>query len=217
MMANRNGFFYVLDRATGEVLLGKPFANTSWAKDVGKDGRPILIPGHDPSPEGTETCPDWYGSTNFMSPSYDPVNQMFFISVRETCARFLLRRPPENVQVGDRTMGGTVAPVVGYKAWGALRAIDPTTAQQKWQIKYDGPGWAGVLATAGGVVFSGDHEGNFFAADSKTGQKLFNYQTGNPIFAPPTTYMIDDRQYVFIGSGATITAFALPRRPTSSP
>jgi alcohol dehydrogenase (cytochrome c) len=72
-----------------------------------------------------------------------------------------------------------------------------------------------VLATAGGVVFSGDHEGNFFAADSKTGQKLFSYQTGSPIFAPPTTYMIADRQYVFMGSGAVITGFALPRKPTS--
>ena len=217
MLANRNGFFYVLDRATGEVLLGKPFANTTWAKEIGKDGRPILIPGHEPTPEGSETCPDWYGSTNFMSPSYDPVNRMFFISVRETCARFLLRRPPENVAIGDRTMGGTVAPVVGYQPWGALRAIDPTTAEQKWQLKYGGAGWAGVLATAGGVVFSGDHEGNFFAADSKTGEKKWTYQTGNAIFAPPTTYMIGDRQYVFMGSGATITAFALPRKPASSP
>jgi alcohol dehydrogenase (cytochrome c) len=112
-------------------------------------------------------------------------------------------------------MGGTVAPVVGYKAWGALRAIDPATVTRKWEIKYDGAGWAGVLATAGGVVFSGDHDGNFFAADSKTGQKLFQFQTGSPIFAPPTTYMIDGRQYVFIGSGAALTAFALPRRPDS--
>jgi alcohol dehydrogenase (cytochrome c) len=215
LFANRNGFFYVLDRATGELLLARPFANTTWATEIGKDGRPILIPGHDPTPEGTETCPDWYGSTNFMSPSYDPNNTLFYVTVRETCARFILRPPPATVNVGDRTMGGTVAPVVGYKTWGALRAIDPTTIERKWQIRYEGAGWAGVLATAGGVVFSGDHDGNFFAADSRTGQKLFTYQTGNPIFAPPTTYMIGDRQYVFMGSGAAITAFALPRKPTS--
>jgi alcohol dehydrogenase (cytochrome c) len=98
---------------------------------------------------------------------------------------------------------------------GALRAIDVTTGERKWEIKYGDAGWAGVLATAGGVVFSGDHEGNFFAADSRTGQKLFQFQTGAQIFGPPATYAIDGRQYVVIGSGATITAFALPRRPTT--
>jgi alcohol dehydrogenase (cytochrome c) len=134
------------------------------------------------------------------------------VTVRETCAKFIRRPPASTVNVGDRTMGGTVAPVVGYRAWGALRAIDPTTAAKKWEIRYEGAGWAGVLATAGGVVFSGDHEGTFFAADSKTGQKLFQYQTGSPIFAPPTTYMIDDRQYVIMPSGATLTAFALPQK-----
>jgi alcohol dehydrogenase (cytochrome c) len=89
--------------------------------------------------------------------------------------------------------------------------VDPLTVTKKWEVRYEGAGWAGVLATAGGVVFSGDHEGNFFAADSKTGQKLFQYQTGSAIFAPPTTYMIDDRQYVLIASGANLTAFALPQ------
>jgi alcohol dehydrogenase (cytochrome c) len=215
MMANRNGFFYVLDRATGAVLVAMPFANTTWANEIGKDGRPVLLPGHDPTPEGTETCPDWYGSTNFMSPSFDATRGTFFVTVRETCARFIRRPPTGTTNVGDRALGGTVAPVPGYKTWGALRAIDPVTVSKKWEIRYEGAGWAGVLATAGGVVFSGDHDGNFFAADSKTGEKLFQYQSGSSIFAPPTTFMIDDRQYVVIGSGATVTSFALPRRPTS--
>jgi alcohol dehydrogenase (cytochrome c) len=216
MMANRNGFFYVLDRANGSVLVAKPFANTTWANEIGRDGRPVLLPGHEPTAEGTETCPDWYGGTNFMSPSYDRASGLFFVSVRETCAKFVRRQPPPVTNVGTLTMGGTVAPVAGYKAWGALRALDPVTVTKKWEIRYEGAGWAGVLATAGGVVFSGDHEGNFFAADSKTGQKLFNYQTGSTIFAPPTTYMIGDRQYVIIPSGANLTAFALPRKPGSN-
>lgn len=215
MMANRNGFFYVLDRATGSLLVARPFANTTWANEIGRDGRPVLVPGHDPTPEGTATCPDWYGGTNFMSPSFDAKSGTFFVTVRETCAKFIRRPPAPSVAVGDRTMGGTVAPVPGYKTWGALRALDPLTVTKKWEIRYEGAGWAGVLATAGGIVFSGDHEGNFFAADSRTGQKLFQYQTGSAIFAPPTTYMIDDRQFVIIPSGATLTAFALPRRPTS--
>jgi alcohol dehydrogenase (cytochrome c) len=215
MMANRNGFFYILDRATGSLLVARPFMNTTWSNEIGKDGRPVLLPGHEPSAEGTNTCPDWYGGTNFMSPSFDAANNLFFVTVRETCAKFLRRPPPASVSVGDRHMGGTVAPMTDYRNWGALRAIDPVTVGRKWEIRYNGAGWAGVLATAGGVVFSGDHDGAFFAADSKTGQKLFQFQTGSPIFAPPATYEIDGRQYVIIGSGANITAFALPRKPAN--
>jgi len=126
-----------------------------------------------------------------------------------------MRRPLATSNVGDRTMGGTVAPVSDPPRAGALRAIDIATGERVWEIRYADAGWAGVLATAGGVVFSGDHEGNFFAADSKSGQKLFQFQTGAQIYGPPTTYTIDGRQYVVIPSGATLTAFALPRRPTT--
>ena len=72
MMANRNGFFYVLDRATGEFLLGKPFVNTTWAKEIAPDGKPLVLPGQrsDAKP-APSPVPDWYGGTNFMSPSYD--------------------------------------------------------------------------------------------------------------------------------------------------
>ena len=210
MMANRNGFFYVNDRVTGEFLLGKPFVNTTWATEIAPDGRPRALPGHDPTEGGTVTCPDWYGGTNFMSPSFDAARGLFFVTARETCARFIRRPPPATASLGDRTLGGTVQLVSDPKRSGALRAIDPVTGQRKWEIAYDDAGWAGVLATAGGVVFSGDHEGNFFAADSLTGKKLFTFQTGAALYAPPTSYAIDGRQYVVIPSGATLTAFALP-------
>jgi len=212
MMANRNGFFYVLDRLTGEFLLGKPFVHTTWAKEIGSDGKPLVLPDQEPTETGTVTCPDLYGGTNFMSPSYDAARGLFFVTARETCMRFIAR-PSATQNVGDRTMGGTVQLVTEPKRAGALRAIDPLTGERKWQILYDDAGWAGVLATAGGVVFSGDHQGNFFAADSKTGQKLFQFQTGAQIFAPPTSYAIDGRQYVVIPSGSTLTAFSLPAKP----
>jgi alcohol dehydrogenase (cytochrome c) len=215
MMANRNGFFYVLDRETGAFILGKPFVNTSWARELTQDGKPKVLPGHDPTEEGTVTCPDWYGGTNFMSPSFDRTRNLFFVTARETCARFMSRPATITNVVGDRTMGGTVAPHGDPPRGGALRAIDALTGEKKWEIAYADAGWAGVLATAGGVVFSGDNQGNFFTADSKTGQKLFQYQTGAEIFGPPTTFTIDGRQYVVIPSGATLTAFALPKRPTS--
>ena len=217
MMANRNGFFYVNDRATGEFLLARPFVNTTWAKEIAPDGTPRVLPNSDPTDAGTITCPDWYGGTNFMSPSYDAARRLFFVTARETCARFARRPPPPNAALGDRTMGGTVSLVPEPKRYGALRALDPATGERKWEITYDDAGWAGVLATAGGVVFSGDHDGTFFAADSQTGRKLFEYQTGAPIFAPPTSYAIDGRQYVVIPSGANLTAFAVPSAPPRAP
>jgi alcohol dehydrogenase (cytochrome c) len=217
MMANRNGFFYVNDRVTGEFLLGKPFVNTSWAKEIAPDGKPRVLPNTDPTEAGTVTCPDWYGGTNFMSPSYDAGRRLFFVTARETCARFVRRPPAPNAAPGDLTMGGRVSVVSEPKRYGALRAIDPATGGRKWEIAYDDAGWAGVLATAGGVVFSGDHEGNFFAAESQTGRKLFTFQTGAAIFAPPTSYAIDGRQYVVIPSGATLTSFALPAPPARAP
>jgi alcohol dehydrogenase (cytochrome c) len=211
IMANRNGFFYVNDRITGEFLIGKPFVNTTWAKEIGSDGRPRVLPDTDPTPAGTTACPDWYGGTNFMSPSFDAKRNLFFVTARETCARFMQRPPAANAALGDRTMGGTVALAPEPKRYGALRAIHPTTGERKWEITYADAGWAGVLATAGGVVFSADHEGTFFAADSITGKKLYSFQTGAAIYAPPTSYSLEGRQYVVMPSGTTLTAFALPR------
>jgi alcohol dehydrogenase (cytochrome c) len=107
-------------------------------------------------------------------------------------------------------MGGRVARALDTTPHGALRAIDPISGERKWEIKHPTPSWAGVLSTAGGVVFSGDNEGNVIAADSKTGRELWRYQTGAPIYAPPTTYMIDGRQFVVMPAGMTLTAFAVP-------
>ncbi len=216
MMANRNGFLYINDRATGEFIRARPFVNTTWATETTKEGRPQLIPGHEPTDQGTVTCPDWYGGTNFMSPSFDAGRGLFFVTARETCARFIRRSPPANAALGDRTMGGTVALVPEPKRYGALRAIDAATGERKWEITYDDAGWAGVTATAGGVVFSADHEGTFLVADSATGKKLYTYQTGSVVFAPPTTYLLDGRQYVVLPSGSTLTAFALPKADTGT-
>jgi alcohol dehydrogenase (cytochrome c) len=209
MQANRNGFFYVLDRANGKFIYAKPYVYTDWAKEVGGDGRPVLVPGHDPTEAGTSTCPDWYGGTNFMSPSFDKTTNMFYLTVRETCARFIRRAAPDDVKVGDRTMGGQVAPLADRR-WGAVRAIDATTGDQKWDVKYEGPGWAGVIATSGGVVFSSDHQGTFLTIDAKSGKVLYTFPTGGTGYAPPTTYLADGKQYVVIPSGSTMTAFALP-------
>jgi alcohol dehydrogenase (cytochrome c) len=215
MQANRNGFLYVLDRTDGSFITAAPYGNQNWASAIGKDGKPIELPGHTPTEEGTMTCPDWSGNTNFMSPSYDKARNLFFVTVREVCAKFI-KKTATDVQVGDRTLGGNIAPVEDPPRAGALRAIDPLTGQRKWEIKYDAPGWAGVMSTASGVVFSADHQGTFMAVDASNGKVLYSYRTGGPIYAPPTTFMVDGRQFVVMPAAYTLTAFALPGKESRS-
>ena len=203
MVANRNGFFYVLDRLTGKVILGKPFTDTTWARELGPDGHPIVLN------DGSKGCiPDNWGGTNFMPPSFDPALRLFFVTARETCATYTPER--QAVTPGRFSMGGTVRRDVD-KAYGAIRAIDPTTGDRKWEFKLSTPSFSGLLSTASGVVFGGDNEGNFLALDARSGAHLWHYQTGSPVWGgAPMTYLLDGRQFVVIGSGANITAFALP-------
>ncbi len=107
-------------------------------------------------------------------------------------------------------MGGVVQ-VDRDQAYGALRAVDVTTGKRRWEFLYPAPTMAGVMSTASGLVFAGDHEGNFMAFDTGTGENLWHYQTGSPIWgAAPMTHMLDGRQHVLIASGTTLVAFALP-------
>jgi len=203
MVANRNGFFYVLDRTNGKVLLGKPFTDTTWARELGPDGHPIVLN------EGTKGCiPDNWGGTNFMPPSYDPDLRLFFVTARETCAQYVPEH--QTIAPGRFSLSGTVRRDLNQQ-YGALRAIDPTTGERRWEFRFTTPSFAGVLSTASGVVFDGDNEGNFMAFDARTGRNLWHYQTGSPIWGgAPMTFMLDGKQYVVIGSGTAITAFALP-------
>jgi alcohol dehydrogenase (cytochrome c) len=212
MFANRNGFFYTLDRVTGKVIVAKPFVETTWAKEIGTDGRPILLPGHLPDEDGTKTCPDLGGGTNFMSPSYDPTSRLFFVTARETCATYFAW--DQKFKPGEQwESGGTQRPR-DQKNFGALRAIDPVTAERKWEFRYTSVSASGVLTTASGLVFAGDGDGNVMAFESRTGKNLWHYLLGSQMRSTAgTTYMVDGRQYFLVPSGSTLTAFALPQRP----
>jgi alcohol dehydrogenase (cytochrome c) len=203
MVANRNGFFYALDRTTGKVLYGKPFTDTTWARELGPDGHPIVLN------DGSKGClPDQWGGTNFMPPSFDPALRLFFVTARETCATYV---PEKQAIVPGRSSTSGVVRRDADKAYGVLRAIDATTGDRKWEFRYTSPSFAGVVSTASGVVFSGDNEGNFMAFDSRTGKNLWHYPTGFSIWGGgPMTYLLDGRQYVLIPSGGTLIAFALP-------
>jgi alcohol dehydrogenase (cytochrome c) len=211
MFANRNGFYYTLDRVTGRLIVAKPFVKTTWATQVGTDGRPILLPGYIPDEKGKFTCPDLTGGTNFWQPAYDPNSRLFFVNAREVCATFYAWKP-EFTQ-GDRYTGGAQqrANDKDNRPYGALRAIDPATGDRKWEFKYLTPSNAGLLTTASNLIFSGDAEGNLLALDSRNGKLLWRYQMGANLHGTsPITYMVDGRQHVLVPAGTTLTAWALP-------
>jgi alcohol dehydrogenase (cytochrome c) len=204
MVANRNGFFYVLDRATGQLLVGKPFTDTTWAREIGRDGRPIVLN------DGSKGClPDQWGGTNFNPPSFDPSLQLFLVTARETCATYAPQEP--KFVPGQASMGGAVRVDRDRPSYAALRAIDATTGERRWEFRYASPAMSGVLSTASGLVFTGDNEGNFMAFDTRSGRNLWRYQTGNGIWgAAPMTFEVDGRQHVLVPAGTTLVAFALP-------
>ncbi len=211
MFANRNGFYYTLDAATGRLIVAKPFVRTTWATEIGADGRPVLLPGNVPSETGSVTCPDLTGGTNFWQPSYDPATRTFFVNAREVCMTYFAWRP-EYVP-GDRFTGGAGQRVSSpdNPAYGALRALDPTTGERKWEYRFLSPSTAGLLTTASGLLFAGDPDGNLLALDSRSGQLLWRYQMGAPLHGTsPTTYMVDGKQHVLVPAGTTLTAWALP-------
>ena len=203
MVANRNGFFYMLDRVTGELLVGKPFTDTTWAREIGSDGRPIVLN------DGSKGClPDPWGGTNFMPPSFNPDLGVLFVTAREVCATFV---PQEPEIIPGRTSFGGVVWIDRDQGYGALRAIDVRTGERQWEFRYPSATMAGVMTTASGLVFAGDHEGNFMAFDASTGRNLWHYQTGSRIWgAAAMTHVLDGRQHVLIPSGTTLVAFALP-------
>jgi alcohol dehydrogenase (cytochrome c) len=208
MVANRNGFFYTLDRQTGEFLVGKPFTSTTWAREIGKDGKPVVLSLGVATGATPQCVPDYRGGTNFNPPSYDPAAQLFFVMARETCAIYSPKR--EEMVAGRSFMSGGMEKLP-EPDFSALRAIDPKTGAIKWEYKFTQSSLAGVMSTASGLVFAGDQDGYFNAFESRTGKLLWRYRTGSPIHgAAATTYMLDGRQYVLIPSGMTVTAFALP-------
>jgi PQQ-dependent dehydrogenase (methanol/ethanol family) len=212
LQGNRNGFFYVLDRLTGELLLAEPFVNNlTWASGVGKDGRPVLLPGNEPAPAGTRTCPSVTGATNWPSTSFNPATRLFYLMAEESCG--IYTKNSEWWVRGESFYGGTTRRAPGEINRKFVRAIDVESGRIAWQISDLGGGIlsSGLMSTAGGLVFYGDAPGGaFVAADAKTGAPLWHFNTGQSWKAGPMTYAIDGKQYVAIAAGSTIVVFALP-------
>ena len=207
MQANRNGFFYVLDRTDGTFLLGEPFVRQTWAKGIDAKGRPIVLPNTDPTDEGVVVCPSAGGGTNWYSASYNPLSKLFYIKATESCATY--KKDPEKFEMGRRFFGGTAS---GYgERKRSIRAIDPQTGKIAWDLPVSEGGRvsAGVLSTGGGLVFFGEDSGALVAADAKTGKVLWKTQLNQGWWASPMTYMVGGKQYVSLGGPAGFFTFAL--------
>ena len=205
---NRNGFFYVLDRETGEFLLGKPFARQTWADGLDENGRPIVRPNTAPTLEGTLLSPPIGGGSNWWSPSYSPRTGLMYVMAYDGETIYYLRE--EEFVPGDsfRAGGGqTPRPAETYVS--AVRAISPQTGDLKWEYRVQPKSTSGLLSTAGDLVFGGSVDGFFFALDALTGDELWHKNIGGRIHAGPMSYALDDRQYVAIAAGNAVFTFAL--------
>jgi len=195
LLANRNGFFYVLDRTNGHVLLAKPFVkHLTWASGIGADGRPELLT------EGELSCPET--AANWNSTAFSPVTRLFYVVATEKCVA--------PVSPGSRKSNHSKEePGKKY-----LRALDIESGKIVWEQPQigitEGKREAGVLATAGGLLFYGDPSGDFEALDEQDGKTLWHFPANGIHKASPMTYAIGDKQFVAVAIGASIVCFGLP-------
>jgi len=227
LWANRNGFFYALDRVTGQFLTAKAFVYQTWNDGFDETGRPIKNPKFWPKPMGGIVVnPGTQGGTNWYPPSYSPRTGLFYIPTWENSGGRSAKYPvPEWVE-GQRYTGSTPPPgtvTTGGRAsrppasyrkeeegYGAIRALDPKTGDKKWDFKMVNYTESGVLSTAGDLVFAGGMDGTFVSLDAKTGELLWHVNLGGPNASGPISYAVDGKQYV-VGTGmGSMFVFALP-------
>jgi alcohol dehydrogenase (cytochrome c) len=217
LWANRNGLMYVLDRATGEFLLGKPYVKVNWMDGFDHKGRPKRVPGKVPTPEGTLIQPHVHGATNWAPPSFSPKTGLFYVAHWENTGTIVtegLSPRPVGVNTRQTTMGQVNLQQFfnnDDEAYGVVRAYDPNTLEPKWEYRMSDITWGGVLTTAGDVAFSGGKEGYFFALDARTGELLWKAPVGGQVNAGPMSYSVGGRQYVTIAAGSALFAYALPQ------
>ncbi|MYD00095.1 MAG: PQQ-dependent dehydrogenase, methanol/ethanol family [Gammaproteobacteria bacterium] len=205
--ANRNAFYYVLDRETGEFLHGQEYSKQTWAEGLDENGRPIVIPGTDPTEEGVLVWPSLQGAANWFSPSYSPRTGLFYQPTRIMGAVYF-KADVEYVPGQPYTGGGEQA-LRGEEASGAIKALDALTGDLVWEFPLLSPPWSGAMATAGDLVFGGDNEGNIFALDAETGEPLWNFQSGGAVRSGPMSYEVDGRQRIVSSAGGTLFVFGL--------
>ncbi len=234
--ANRNGFYYLLDRNSGEFLLAKSFVRQTWAKGFDDKGRPEVIPGNEPTSEGNDQVfPGVDGGANWMSHSYSPLTKLLYVFARDERRMFTktaIRHGPSDESAPRRTTGGddpgtgifgaggnltanlggggrSRARFAPEESWGKVVAIDPLSGAIRWEHKVLSPPWGGVMSTAGNLVFGGTQEGVVFALDARTGERLWYFAGNERVYASPISYLAGGEQYVSLAVGDALITFGL--------
>jgi alcohol dehydrogenase (cytochrome c) len=200
--AARNGHFFVLDRATGKALVSSEYVKTNWAKGYDAKGQPIPNPAKHPQVDGALVTPDQGGATNWPPPSFSPATGLFYVSASRAFSVYYLYDPYENPQ----GWGGTDR---GGWSESMVQAVDYKTGKVKWSHKWEGPARSGLLSTAGNVLFAGGPSQDLVALNATTGDAIWHTRLGSAVSNGPTTYELDGTQYVLVGAGDTLYAFAM--------
>ncbi len=204
--AARNGYFFVLDRTNGQPVVSKPYINVNWSQGVDAKGRPIPKTDKEPKTDGALVIPAAGGGTNWFPPSFDPETGLFYVSASPSYSVYYLTDTSERPE----GYGGRDA---GVWSESALEALDYKTGEIKWKHVYpeNSGGHAGILTTAGKLLFTGDPSGNAIAFDPASGEILWHAGLASSVSNGPMTYMLDDRQYVVFGAGDMLYVFRLPK------
>ena len=206
MQLDRNGFLYVLDRATGKLLSAKPFERINWASRVDMEtGRPVEtdLPRRLNAGEQVELWPTQRGAKNWPHAAFSPETGLLYANTMHS-ARMFKHLPAEPYVQGTRYqfVENLPAPQPAGEPIAHVDAIDPMTAQQRWRAPItDHPHWSAIIATGGGLLFTGKETGEFIAIDSDTGKTVWQFQTGSGINAQPITFTHQGRQFVSVLSG----------------
>jgi alcohol dehydrogenase (cytochrome c) len=212
LWANRNGMFYVLDRTSGQFLLGKPFTKVNWATGFDEKGRPMAAPGIVPTKEGTLVYPGNQGGTNWYNPSFSPATGLFYIPAWENSSSTYVKgeEPPEfhdgQSFTGAFPRGGST----NENEFSSIIAMDPNSGERKWTFKLSAPSTeGGILTTASNILFGGGRDGQFVALDARDGKLLWETNLGPSVSAGPMSYQVGGKQYISIQAGNSLYTFAL--------
>lgn len=206
--ADRNGYFYVVDRITGEHLVTSKFAESvNWAKEINAKGQPVRDPEKDSTVPGSLVSPNNGGATNWPPPAYSPETGLFYVPTNYAYSMYYLTETDPRGAMG---LGGKEED--GLTSLGSfLTAIDYKTGKVAWRHRYPGTGGNlgnGMLTTAGRLLFAGDIAGNLVAYDPANGKILWHTHLGN-VSNAPETYMLDGHQYILVAAGDTLYSFTL--------